>query len=205
MGATPIDGSKLNLGGGANWSSPGWTNLDIDLGFDLRLTSLPASDESVAIIYCSHVLEHMPVEDARRVITDCHRTLKPGGLLRLVLPDCQKFAEAWLAGKDEMLTGNKYISRHFPDLTSCFREMGGNAHGLNQPSALQHYFFWDHWSLTWLLVLCGFKQVSLSRFGESQLDELRKIATMNDCEMPISGFDNPYTEAISAYVEAVKG
>lgn len=196
---------KLNLGGGANWSSSGWTNLDIDLGHNLRQDNpLPYPDNSVDAIFCSHVLEHMPVDDARRLITACYRVLRPEGLLRLVVPDCQKFAEEWLKGCDAIFTENRFLTPHFSSFTHCFQEMGGNASSLNEPSIIQHYHFWDHWTLAWLLVRCGFGNVWASKFSESRLEELRAVAIMGRDGMPLNGFDNPYTAPISAFLEASK-
>lgn len=196
---------KLNLGGGGGWSSSGWTNLDIDLGHNLRQENpLPFDDNSVDVIYSSHCIEHMPANEARRVVAACHRVLKPGGLLRMVAPDCQKFAKAWLAKDELFFTENQFLTPHYPSLLPCFKDMGGNPKDLNEPSGIQHYFFWDRWSMTWLMALCGFTDVSVMNFGESSLAELKAIATLDSCGMPLSGFDNPNTAPISFYVEAVK-
>lgn len=57
-------------------------------GIDLTdCAALPFEDESVALIYCSHTLEHLPEKDARFFLSECARILKVGGGLRLALPD----------------------------------------------------------------------------------------------------------------------
>lgn len=48
---------------------------------------LPFATESVAAIYASHILEHLYVEEARRLMADCFRVLAPGCALRVVVPD----------------------------------------------------------------------------------------------------------------------
>jgi len=41
----------------------------------------------VDIIYGSHVLEHLYLEEAKRLLKECHRVLRPGGVLRMAVPD----------------------------------------------------------------------------------------------------------------------
>jgi len=48
---------------------------------------LPYRDASVAAIYSSHVFEHLHVDVAERTLAECHRVLKPGGVLRIAVPD----------------------------------------------------------------------------------------------------------------------
>lgn len=105
---------KLNLGCGMTVVE-GWINVDYSLGarltqlpvlgwlakklglfnvqwdsriklHDLRKT-LPWQDASVDVVYSSHTLEHMSREDGRSLLIECLRVLKPGGLLRIVVPD----------------------------------------------------------------------------------------------------------------------
>ena len=48
---------------------------------------VPETDNSVALIYCSHTLEHLDKESSIRFINECHRILKKGGVLRVALPN----------------------------------------------------------------------------------------------------------------------
>ena len=41
------------------------------------------------VVYHSQVLEHFPKDAAPDFIAECYRILKPGGILRIVLPDLQ--------------------------------------------------------------------------------------------------------------------
>jgi SAM-dependent methyltransferase len=197
---------KLNLGGGAKWSETGWTNLDIDLGHDLRKENpLPYPDNSVDTIYSSHAIEHMTPEEARRLLVECHRVLMPTRVMRIVVPDCEKFAKAWSGDDPQFFKGNYCLTPHFRDMRQCFLEMGGNPTDLNKPSIIHHYFFWDRWTMTWLLALAGFDTVFDLSFSRSFIDEFHKVAEIEPGSgMPLNGFDNPLTESISLYVEAFK-
>lgn len=48
---------------------------------------LPFPDDSFSYIYCSHVLEHLHVEDIAALMTEFERVLRKGGVLRIVFPD----------------------------------------------------------------------------------------------------------------------
>jgi SAM-dependent methyltransferase len=80
----------LNLGCGSNWNS--WkknaVNVDIRLPanqiVDLSIFPWPWDDNSIDTIFASHILEHF--QDQEKFLSECHRILKPGGILRLNLP-----------------------------------------------------------------------------------------------------------------------
>src|SRR5450631_1077887 len=57
---------------------------------DIR--SLPYADGSVDAIYSSHALEHIYLGEARQVLADSARVLRPGGMIRLALPDATAIA-----------------------------------------------------------------------------------------------------------------
>ena len=54
--------------------------------FDVR-RGLPYPDNSAKFIYTSHLLEHLLRADARYLLKECYRTLVPGGVLRVIVPD----------------------------------------------------------------------------------------------------------------------
>src|SRR5882724_900990 len=44
---------------------------------------LPFKENSVSVIYGAHVLEHLYLADAQRLLGECHRVLRSGGVIRL--------------------------------------------------------------------------------------------------------------------------
>lgn len=96
---------KLNVGCGTDYK-PGWINIDnnsdcniqkLDLHWDLRFY-LPFPSESVDFIFNEHFLEHLSVEDGKAAISEFLRVLKPGGVLRIAMPN---FAETMAAYGDK--------------------------------------------------------------------------------------------------------
>lgn len=55
-------------------------------------------DGSIDYVYSSHCLEHLSRSDARRLLGEIHRVLRPGGIVRIVVPDLEygvrKYVEA---------------------------------------------------------------------------------------------------------------
>lgn len=82
---------RLNIGAGST-VIPGWTAIDRKLGTEAF--PLPYPDDSVDEIRASHILEHFTFRDAREAMKEWFRVLKPGGRIRVAVPDVDK-AAAW--------------------------------------------------------------------------------------------------------------
>ncbi len=98
----------LNLGCGVNYH-PLWINIDfVSTGSEVMahnlLSGIPFSDHSFDVVYHSHVLEHFSREDAQDFIAECYRVLKPGGLLRVVVPDLEGIVKCYLSKLEECFT-----------------------------------------------------------------------------------------------------
>lgn len=84
MSATIEQPLKLNIGSGLH-AIEGFTSIDRKLGGEAY--PLQYADESAAEILASHILEHFGHQEVPHVLRDWVRVLKPGGLLRLAVPD----------------------------------------------------------------------------------------------------------------------
>lgn len=56
---------------------------------------LPFASGSVDAIFSSHVLEHLDREVTERFLAEAHRVLRPGGVIRTVLPDLDQLVAAY--------------------------------------------------------------------------------------------------------------
>lgn len=86
---------KINLGAG-DVPHDGYENWDIKSG--QKAYPLDVPDDSVDEIRASHILEHFAHGKVADVLRDWVRALRPGGLLRIAVPDLQAIAEQYLAG-----------------------------------------------------------------------------------------------------------
>jgi len=60
---------------------------------------LPVENNSMKGIYCSHILEHLSLEDCKNALKETYRILKVDGVFRLVTPDLnfliQQYFDHW--------------------------------------------------------------------------------------------------------------
>jgi predicted SAM-dependent methyltransferase len=108
---------RLNLGCGSQ-VHPEWTNVDIMprhpgvINHDLN-KRLPFANASFEVVYHSHVLEHLTKEQGKAFVEECYRVLKPGGILRVVVPDLETIAKLYLENLDKAESGDGTASnRH---------------------------------------------------------------------------------------------
>ena len=121
-GEAPI--RRMNWGCGEN-PGPGWINSDvkigpgIDISCDIR-DGLPLEDASFDYIASIHALPELPITDQVVALRELRRVLKPGGVLRLALPDLDKGIKAYIENdrdyflipdKDAATIGGKLVTQ----------------------------------------------------------------------------------------------
>lgn len=128
------------------------------------VAGLPVTDHAASLLYCSHVLEHLSLDDLRKSLRNCRRVLQPGGTFRLVLPDLEFMVdeykhdptpEAAIRLMENTILGKKTRSRGIRDF---MREWLGNS---------QHLWMWDYKALAMELNEAGFRKIRRARFGDS--------------------------------------
>ncbi len=101
---------KLHLGCGKR-HIPGFVHIDaVDYPHVDHVATIDnlsfIQDSSVDLIYNCHVLEHFKRRDVERVLREWHRVLKPGGVLRISVPDFAKLCEVYQRdGKLDLVIG----------------------------------------------------------------------------------------------------
>lgn len=65
------------------------------------IRGLPIPNESCRGLYCSHVLEHLALDDCDVALTRSFRLLEPGGLFRIVVPDFAAYVQAYNQDRSE--------------------------------------------------------------------------------------------------------
>lgn len=95
----------LNIGCGSTFH-PEWSNVDMvskspSVKASNLLKGLPYPDRQFQVVYHSHVLEHFPMEKAGDFVGECFRVLKPGGIIRIVVPDLENIAKEYLKHLNE--------------------------------------------------------------------------------------------------------
>jgi len=112
---------KINVGGTKGWKKvdpkirESWKVMDSsrspDIKYDLNSSdSILLEDNSVDYYYTSHTLEHVETFNLPFVFKELHRTLKPGGKLRIVVPDFAYAAKLYVT-YDKELESKKYPTK----------------------------------------------------------------------------------------------
>jgi len=198
-----LDDCRVNIGFGYR-PTPGWVNIELGSTFpdfyfwDCR-HGLPFSNDSVRAIYCEHVFEHFdPETDAALFLRECFRCLRPGGVLRIVVPDAGAYLQAYGCSWERL------VAIH--PLEQCqegWRDKEWNYKGqktvyhtqmqlINEVfrQGYQHKYAYDEETLIFVLRAPGFSRVVRQSFGVSL-----------DVNMPP---DNETRQPYSLYVDAVK-
>lgn len=101
---------KLHLGCGKRYI-PNFIHIDIveypHIDHVATIDNLSfLQDDCVDLIYNCHVLEHFKRRDVERVLQEWYRVLKPGGVLRISVPDFAALCEVYQRyGKLDLVIG----------------------------------------------------------------------------------------------------
>lgn len=98
---------------------------------------IPLHDHSADFVYSSHFLEHLFRNDAEHMLQESFRVLKPGGVLRLCVPNLEYAVSLYARGEKEAMLSNyffvdddnSYYARHkymydFPMLEAMLSKLG---------------------------------------------------------------------------------
>lgn len=142
---------------------------------------LPVSNNSCKGIYCSHVLEHLSLEDFRIALRNTYKILRSGGYFRFVLPDLEYSIKLYLENSStdaalfflrETSLGKEKRSR---ELRGFIIDWLGNS---------QHLWMWDYKSITKELDAAGFVQIRRAKFGDSldtKFCEVEDLGRWSNC------------------------
>ena len=101
----------LNIGCGRRYHED-WLNLDLETSDPSVIChdvnkGLPFKEGRFSAVYHSHILEHLEPIEGRKLIEECYRVLRPGGILRIAVPDLECIARLYLETHQEAWWGNE--------------------------------------------------------------------------------------------------
>jgi glycosyltransferase involved in cell wall biosynthesis/predicted SAM-dependent methyltransferase len=124
----------LNLGCGQRYH-PAWTNVDFTstgpgvIAHDLT-QGIPFESNAFDAVYHSHLLEHFAKDAAPVFMQECYRVLKPGGIIRVVVPDLENIARLYLILLKKSLAGDTEAQKRYEwILLELFDQMVRNFSG----------------------------------------------------------------------------
>ena len=124
---------------------------------------LPVGADTCSAVYCSHVLEHLALEDCRAAMRNTCKILKPRGIFRLVLPDLEHEINQYLRNP----ASDAALSLLRVTLLGQERRPRGPRASLsiwfgNAP----HRWMWDYKALAEELRRAGFVDIRRAQFGD---------------------------------------
>ena len=152
-------GPRLHLGCG-RIALEGWVNVDLfgsraDLVWDLR-RPIPFPDESASAVFHEHLLEHLPVPVAVGFLRECRRVLAPGGILRVVVPDFEKYMRSYV-------DGSEFINSIRPNRPTSLLAIEEIVYGYG------HRSMWDGITLIMVLGEVGFEGARVRAYQDSEI------------------------------------
>lgn len=115
-------------------------------------------------IYCSHVLEHLSLDDCFTALYNTYKYLKLGGVFRLVVPDLYQHTLNYMQNKEAN------AAQEFMHNIRC-----GYFNHITLWSWLRQYFtqdkhfqMYDYRALGYMLKSVGFKNIRIARFKDSK-------------------------------------
>lgn len=142
---------------------------ELDLMWDLR-RGLPFPNNSVKAIFSEHLLEHFDYGAGFALLVECRRVLQPGGVLRIGVPDLERYIHAY-HGMDPIIDDCR-PGRPTPAiaLSEIFFHHG-------------HKATYDYETLAFVCREVGFSLVEHSAFAQGRLgaevdSEMRRTETL---------------------------
>lgn len=177
------DVRRLNWGCGS-WVPESWVNADLHEGEGIDwsgdiLDGLPCEDDHFDYVVSVHALPMIPIPRLVEVLAELRRVLKPGGTLRLCLPDLDKGIAAYQRGDRD----------HFMVPDEDFESLGGK---------FIVHMLWYGWTIT--MFTTDFIEELLTAAGYIDVQHLAHLQSATN--LPgITDLDNREDESL--FVEAV--
>ncbi len=190
-------GPKLHIGGGEH-RLDGWLNTDIELIPDVMVMDatkpFPFADNTIQFVYTEHMIEHVSREGALRMLRECHRVMRDGGVIRVTTPNLATLLGLYSSALSDTQRG--YVSwfcQTFlaPDVTPSAVSVI-NAHF----RMWGHEFVYDEPTLTNALHDAGFKSVRRRCLTESDHAALRDLENVERYPAGLLDFESIALEAV---------
>jgi predicted SAM-dependent methyltransferase len=125
--------------------------------------NIPLPDQSVEILYSSHMIEHLDRADVKKFLLEAYRVLVVDGVIRIAAPDIQKKVEQYCNDGDaDKLIESTHLtrSRNRSLLTKLKYLVVGDRH---------HQWMYDGTSLVKLLSSVGFRNCKVMKAGTTTI------------------------------------
>jgi SAM-dependent methyltransferase len=132
------------------------------------LKRFPFDDNSVECVFSSHMIEHLRADQARFMLRETLRVLKPGGICRMVAPDVE-----WAVSLFDAASPGAFLQAMYQD-----DEDGAKN---------RHQWMYSGQSLCDTMRECGFTNVRQCGFREGRLPDLARMDNRPENSIYVEG------------------
>ncbi len=142
----------------------GFPDYPVNIHYGDVIKGLPVTQNSASRVYCSHVLEHLSLDDCRKTLRNVCSYLVPGGIFRFVVPDLEFYARRYLESS-EPEAASQFMTDTYLGEQQSVRGMRSLPRALFGRS--QHLWMWDYRNFSEELAAAGFTAIRRATFGDS--------------------------------------
>lgn len=135
------------------------------------------ADSTVDYIYSSHTFEHLTYNEAAFVLAECFRVMKPGAVIRVIVPDLEAVISIYFSTKEK---NPEFAAVNFHNATLYFETPAPKA-GLfalwkyNIQKKNNHQFLYDKPALKKQLESAGFQSMIFKNYSDSLIPGIDKV------------------------------
>ena len=168
--------------GSARHTDPGWLSVDFARGWSgvvfMDVTKpFPLPSGSFDAVQAEHLIEHISYDAGLAMLSECHRVLRSGGILRIATPNLALVPRLLSSGtSDPALKSYVEWSNGSWGSPEERRSVGNPVFTVNRlVRSFGHIFIYDEATLRDALIASGFRDVVTFASGDSMHPELRGI------------------------------
>ena len=130
---------------------------------------LPVAPQTANVIYCSHVLEHLSLQDIDKALANIYSYLVPGGIFRLVMPDLEFIIQKYVSATDPEAAARFMVDSHLGKRNSKLWTF------LLDWCGHQHRWLWDFKGIEAKLADHGFAEIRRAVFADAETPEFNDV------------------------------
>ena len=138
----------------------------------------PWANSSVDIVYSSHTLEHLNKNDGMNFLNECYRILKPGGCLRIVIPDLKPIIDKYLNNEISAIDFIEKLDVLYYDGPNIFKKFFSFFY------SYPHKTMYDYESLSQIFINLGLKPIKKS-YGDSEIKNIKEVEIKDRCDSAV--------------------
>ena len=128
------------------------------------IKGLPVAPASAVAVYCSHVLEHLALDEFRTTLRNVFTYLRPGGTFRFVLPDLEGLIRAYTTSSDPE-AASRFMRESYLGMDSQGKGISRLVRMLFGRSS--HLWMWDEKNMARELADAGFTSIRRAQIGDN--------------------------------------